>query len=62
MELFSPNNVAKRLGVTPSRLRQMDEQLKPIRVVGGSRVYTLKNIDRVAGARDGRGRKKPVRK
>jgi len=61
MELFSPTEVARRLGVTPSRLRQMDELLKPIRVIGGSRVYVAKYIDRAAGSRDHKPRKRKVR-
>ena len=40
----------------------MDAQLKPIKVLGGGRVYPEKNVDRVAGQRDAKPRKKTVRK
>jgi len=62
VKLISQTEVARRLGLTCAAVRTMDAQLKPIKVLGGGRVYPEKNVDRVAGQRDAKPRKKTVRK
>jgi hypothetical protein len=53
MTLLSQQTAAERLKISPARVRQMDAELKPFRIVGkrGLRVYLETEVERVAGAR-----------
>ena len=62
MKLISQTEVARRLGLTCASVRTMDSALRPIKVVGGCRVYLEDRVDRVAGQRDAKARKRTVRK
>ena len=59
MKFLSPSAAAKRLGLTTSGVRTLDDQLKPIRIEGSTaRVYLEAAVDRVAAKRDDKPRKK----
>ena len=50
MKLLSTLETARRLDVSPERVRQLDPQLRPERV-GGRRVYRADAVEFVAGGR-----------
>jgi DNA-binding transcriptional MerR regulator len=50
--LLRPNSVARRLGVSAARVRQMDDVLRPLRTEDGARLYRADDVERVAGMRD----------
>ena len=62
MKLLSQTEVARRLGISTAHARTLDSVLKPIKVIGGCRVYPEAHVERVAGARDSKARKRTVRK
>ncbi len=52
--LLKPKSVARRLGVTPARVRQLDDDLKPLRTECGARFYLADDVERYAARRDAR--------
>lgn len=55
---MSTHAVATRLGVTPNRVRQMDEQLKPIVLpTTGRRVIRVYRVERVTAYAAARGQR-----
>ena len=59
MKLLSPAAAAKRLGLSTSGVRSLDEQLRPLRIEGSTaRVYLEASVERVAAKRDDKPRKK----
>lgn len=54
LDLITPAMAARMLGVTPARIRAMDDVLKPIRIAG-SRFYEASAIRKIRIERDSRG-------
>lgn len=52
--LMRPHAVARRLGLSAARVRQMDDELKPVRTDDGFRLYHPDEVERVAAAREDR--------
>lgn len=50
--LLKPQSVARRLGVSAARVRQLDDELKPMRTEDGSRLYAADDVERFAALRD----------
>jgi DNA-binding transcriptional MerR regulator len=50
--LLTPAVVARQLGISPERVRQLDGTLKPKRTETGVRVYDQDVVDEFAGRRD----------
>jgi hypothetical protein len=56
--LLKGTAVARRLGLSAQRVRQMDDVLKPMRTEDGTRIYRADEVERVAARRDAqRGRR-----
>lgn len=53
--LLRPCSVARRLGVSTARVRQMDDDLRPLFTEDGARLYRVADVDRVLGMRLARG-------
>jgi hypothetical protein len=52
MQLETPTTVGRTLGVTSARVRQLDEELQPMRTADGRRVYHPATVDRLAAQRE----------
>jgi hypothetical protein len=48
---MSSGDVSRVLGVTDERVRQLDEELQPVRLPNGQRRYDPRVVARVANAR-----------
>jgi hypothetical protein len=51
VKLISQTAAAERLGLSTKRVRELDDELRPIRVEGGSRVYRADAVDAVVRER-----------
>lgn len=49
--VMTAGDVAKALGVSPRRVRQLDPELQPIRTDGNQRRYDPKHVERVLRVR-----------
>lgn len=52
--LLPPHDVARRLGVSVARVRQLDAELRPVRLTDGRRIYELDVIQAYLAVRDAR--------
>lgn len=53
--LLRPGTVARLLGVSSTRVRQLDRELEPLRLDDESRVYLQSSVDRYLGKIAARG-------
>jgi hypothetical protein len=49
--LLTTAGVARELGLTPARIRQLDAELRPVRTAAGGRLYTSAAVERVRAER-----------
>lgn len=47
-------DVANRLGVSATRVHDLDDVLQPVRTPNGTRIYSAERVDAVAAERRGR--------
>ena len=52
-KLLRTKSVATMLGLTPTRVRQLDAELRPLLTEDGARLYRRADVDRVAAMRAG---------
>lgn len=62
MRPLTTAGVAKRLGVSPSRVNQLDDVLHPTRLESGQRLFDPEIVERVAAERAARQAERDARR